>query len=206
MRSAMREGIVDQRLARLQGRGSERERTESHRHHPIQPPFVHPRPHLSSKPTPAIPSSLVPAAPCLPPFLSCRLFLSLPGPLPVVSFSRHSYLAILETQPRVCPCAYVFVVFVRLYTRPLLYTCTARASVCRVRPSWNMYIIDMYTYVKCQSKRIRRGTSMSEHNTGCGIQAELLFHSTRRYSQATRRESRGPDSHTVSTVFFPIEM
>lgn len=77
MRSAMREGIVDQRLARLQGRGSERERTESHRHHPIQPPFVHPRPHLSSKPTPAIPSSLVSAAHCLPPFLSFRLFLSL---------------------------------------------------------------------------------------------------------------------------------
>lgn len=78
------------------------------------------------------------------------------------------------------PVSYVFVVFVRLHTRPLLYTCTARASVCRVRPSWNMYIIDMYTYVKCQSKRIRRrrGTSMSEHNTGCGIQAELLFHST----------------------------
>lgn len=83
MRSAMREGIVDQRLARLQGRGSERERTESHRHHPIQPPFVHPRPHLSSKPTPAIPSSLVSPAACLPPFLSFHLFLSLHGSLPL---------------------------------------------------------------------------------------------------------------------------
>lgn len=39
MRPAMREGIVDQGLARLQGRGSERERTYNHRHHPVPTPF-----------------------------------------------------------------------------------------------------------------------------------------------------------------------
>lgn len=183
MRSAMRQGIVDQRLARLQGRGSERERTESHRHHPIQPPFVHPRPHLSSKPTPAIPSTLVSPAPCLPPFPSFHLFLSLRDSLSLSlrSLFLSTFVSRYLGDPATgLPVSYVFVVFVRLHTRPLLYTCTARASVCRVRPSWNMYIIDMYTYVKCQSKRIRRrrGTSMSEHNTGCGIQAELLFHST----------------------------
>lgn len=142
MRSAMRQGIVDQRLARLQGRGSERERTESHRHHPIQPPFVHPRPHLSSKPTPAIPSTLVSPAPCLPPFPSFHLFLSLRDSLSlslfVVSFSRHSYLAILETQPRVSPCptcssslyAYIRVPFCTLVPRVRPCVEYVRAGTC----------------------------------------------------------------------------
>lgn len=55
MRAAMREGTVDQRSGRLQGRGSERERRTT-AIIPRQPPYVLPRPpHLSSKPTPVRP-------------------------------------------------------------------------------------------------------------------------------------------------------
>ena len=99
MRPAMREGIVDQRLARLQGHGSERERTESQppssRTNPLS--FIHDPTFLPNQP-PLHPSSL--ASSSLPPFLSSRLSLFLHRSIRrAVSFSRHSYLAIFETQP-----------------------------------------------------------------------------------------------------------
>lgn len=159
MRSAMREGIVDQRLARLQGRGSERERTESHRHHPIQPPFVHPRPHLSSKPTPAIPSSLVSAAHCLPPFLSFRLFLSLRRSPPVVSFSRHSYLAILETQPRVC--LRVRRLCTLIYASPFVHLYRACVRVSSTSELEHVY--HRYVYLRKMPKQAHKATGRHEY-------------------------------------------
>lgn len=133
MRPAMREGIVDQRLARLQGRGSERERTENHRHHPVQPPFrsstippffqTNPRWPLLSLPFSHFLSfCLSPTSynPCF----SCSLSVSLSRSLlPVLSVSRHSYLAILETQVPVPTClsslyARIRVPFRTLATRP----------------------------------------------------------------------------------------
>lgn len=194
MRPAMREGIVDQRLARLQGRGSERERTESHRHHPAPtlfrssttPPFFQTNP----RSTPLLlllPPCLPFSHPVLSPFVSAPLYSPCRVP-----FSRHSYLAIFETQPWVSlsyVCLRVLVVSfsagtcIRISTRLPFCTLVTSVSVCRVyvRVRTCISSIRRYTYVKCQSERIRRraeATSMSEHNTGCGIQTVLLFYPT----------------------------
>lgn len=122
MRPAMREGIVDQRLARLQGRGSERERTERTTaiipYNPLS--FFHDPTFLPNQPP--LPSP--PAALLFSPPLSLSLSLSL-------SLPRHSYLAILETQPRVSPpCLRVPRLCTLIYAFPFVHLCRARARPC----------------------------------------------------------------------------